>query len=148
MISRKITYTDYDGVERTEVAYFNLTKSELAIMNNSRTGSLRNYLERMVDAKNVPEIMDMFLDILRLSYGVKSPDGRRLIKGEDVWKDFKETLAFDKLFMELMSDDNTMLTFIKGVLPPDLQDATSNVLPSAQTGNITPIPVPTNTPQN
>lgn len=133
MLAEKITYTDFDDVERTETAYFNLTKSELAIMSNSTSGGFRNKLQKMIDSKNSPEILDTFLEIMKTAYGVKSDDGRRLIKNDAVWTDFKETLAFDKLFMKLTTSDEEMLAFVKGILPSDLAEEIKMPVPANDT---------------
>lgn len=128
MIAKRITYVDYDNIPRTETHYFNLTKSELTIMAHSTKGAFSARLKQLVDANDMPNIMDVFLDILKNSYGVKSDDGRRLIKNDDVWNDFRWSPAFDKLFMELTQDEQAMIAFVKGILPPDFAD----VVPSAE----------------
>lgn len=122
MLTKKITYTDYDGNERTETFYFNLTKTELAIMNNSAEGGLNAKLQKMVDGKRVPDIMSTFCEIIRKAYGEKSDDGRRLMKSEERSKAFEETPAYDQLFLELTQNEDAMVAFIKGVLPSDLAE--------------------------
>lgn len=120
MITKKITYVDYNGVERTETAYFNLTKTELAIMSNSVDGGVYNRLVRIVESKNTPEIMSVFCEILKKAYCIKSDDGRRLIKSDDLFEEFSQTPAYDQLFTEITGDETAMASFIKGILPSDL----------------------------
>ena len=36
MIDRVITYTDYDGIEKTEHFYFNMTKAEMVEMTETK----------------------------------------------------------------------------------------------------------------
>ena len=40
MIKKTVTYTDYNGVERTENFYFNLSKAEVMEMEMSTAGGM------------------------------------------------------------------------------------------------------------
>lgn len=132
MLKKTITYTDYNGVERTEDHYFNLTHAELVKMESSREGGLQQELDRISRAKDAPSIMHAFDEILRMSYGKKSPDGRRLMKGDDIFREFQESEAYSLLYMELLNDEKTAAAFIRGILPKDLQPA----------DNVSSIPAP------
>lgn len=120
MITKDITYIDYNGTERTETACFNLTKTELAFMSNSVDGGIYNKLVRIVKSRKAPEIMNTFNEIIKKAYGVVSDDGRRLMKSDELYEEFVQTPAYDKFFMEVTSSDATMAAFIKGILPADL----------------------------
>lgn len=120
MLKKTITYTDFDGNERTEELYFNLTKAELMELQMSEIGGLEKRLKGIIMAQNGVEIMKFFKDIFLNSYGVKSPDGRRFIKNDEVRTDFEQTEAYSQLFMELVTDADKMADFIKGVIPSDL----------------------------
>lgn len=121
MLIKKIKYTDYDGNERTETFYFNLSRSEIAELQLTYPGGYAQYIERTVDSKDRPKLMEMFKDIIMRSYGEKSEDGRRLVKSQELSTAFKQTEAYDELFMELITDPNAAIGFITGVLP-DLGD--------------------------
>lgn len=123
MLKKTITYTDYDGNQRTEDFYFNLTKAELTNMFNSVSGGLEKYLTRIVAAQDGPALMNAIRDIVKASYGEKSLDGRRFMKSEEIFKNFEETEAYSVFFMELMGDDEAALNFIISVLPQDMQGA-------------------------
>ena len=56
MLKKTITYTDYNGVERTEDFYFNLTKAELMEMEIGTTGGMADMIKRIIDAKDAPAI--------------------------------------------------------------------------------------------
>lgn len=127
MVKKTITYTDYDGVERTEDFYFNLSKSELIKMEYGTEGGLTKILKKITDSKDTTEIMRYFDEILSKAYGEKSPDGKRFIKSKELYEAFAQTNAYDILFMELFSDTDKMTSFIKGIVP-DIPD-TQNVLP-------------------
>lgn len=117
MIAKTMTYTDYDGVERKETFYFNLTKAELMDMQLSSQGGLDSLLQRMIDAKDVPELANMFKELIKRSYGVKSADGRRLMKSEALTQEFLETEAYSDLYMELITNTETAAAFVNGIVP-------------------------------
>ena len=80
MLKKTITYTDYNGVERKEDFYFNLTKAELMEMEMSTEGGLAERIQKVVDTKDVPSIIKIFKDLVLKAYGEKSADGKRFIK--------------------------------------------------------------------
>ena len=73
-------------------------------------------------------VMDFIKKIVLKSYGVKSTDGRRFIKSEELSTEFSQTPAFSAFMMKLMTDDKEASSFINGVSPAELaaQMATKN----------------------
>ena len=125
MLKKTITFTDYNGVERTEDFYFNLNEAELTEMQLMKEGGLKEWLERMVKSENKVEIMKMFKMIILKSYGEKSADGRRFIKSDELSENFTQTEAYNKLFMELVSNETTMSDFVKGIIPSSFKTDTA-----------------------
>lgn len=121
MIKKTISYTDYDGNERTEDFYFNLNKAELVEMNLSTEGGLENMIKKIVAERNFPRIVELFKKIILKAYGEKSPDGKRFVKSEELSSAFSQTEAYATLFMELASDADAAAKFINGVVPSDLE---------------------------
>ncbi len=115
MLKKTITYTDYNGVERTEDFYFNLSKAEAMEMELSTSGGLTEMVRRIVAAQDTPTIIKVFKEILLKSYGEKSPDGKRFIKSEALSEEFAQTEAYSQLFMELASDDKAAAAFVNGI---------------------------------
>lgn len=120
MLKKTITYTDFDGNERTEDFYFNLTKAELTMLSLSHAGGLEKHLDRIVKSKDSPSIMKNFREIIKLAYGVKSDDGRRFIKSDEIYENFEQTEAYSVLFMELCTDSKFASEFVNSILPKDL----------------------------
>ena len=120
MIKKTITYTDYNGVERTEDFYFNLTKAELMEMELSKIGGFTEMIKKIIDANDTPEIIKVFKSLLLKSYGKKSEDGKRFIKSEELSAEFEQTEAYSQLFMELATDDKLASEFVNGVVPKDI----------------------------
>lgn len=121
MIAKTITYTDYNGVERTETFRFNLTEQEIMEMQLSTVGGLAEMIQGIIDAQDYPAIIAIFKDLITRSYGVKSPDGRRFMKkdadGKPLVNEFIDTEAFSKLYMELATDDKAAAAFVNGITP-------------------------------
>lgn len=120
MIKETITYTDYNGVERKEDFYFNLTKAEIMEMEMSTQGGLAEMIQRIVAAQDQPAIIKIFKDLIIKAYGVKSPDGKRFIKNEDVVNEFVQTEAYSQMFMKLATDADAAAKFVNGIVPADM----------------------------
>ena len=117
MLKKTITYTDYNGTERTEDFYFNLSKAEVMEMEMSTSGGLAEMIERIVAAQDAPAIIKIFKDLVLKAYGVKSPDGKRFIKSEELATAFSQTEAYSILFMELATDADAAAKFVNGIVP-------------------------------
>ena len=121
MLKKIITYTDYNGVERTEPFYFNLSKAELMEMELGVTGGMTEMLDKIIAAKDAPSLMKTFKEMIMKAYGVKSDDGKRLIKSEELSTAFTQTEAYSVLFMELITDDKAAADFVNGIIPNEIQ---------------------------
>ena len=122
MLKKTIKYTDYNGEERIEDFYFNLTKAEIAEMELGITGGFTNMVKKIIDSRDVPQIMSTFKDIILRAYGVKSDDGRRFIKSKELSEEFSQTEAYSELFMELGSNAEAASAFINGIVPKMPED--------------------------
>lgn len=122
MLKETITYTDYNGVERTEPFYFNLTQAEIMEMELTTKGGLAEYITRIVDAKEVSEIIKVFKDLILKAYGEKSPDGKRFIKSDEISTAFSQTEAYSILFMKLSTDADAAAKFVNGIIPAEASD--------------------------
>ena len=120
MLKKTITYTDYNGAERTEDFYFNLSKAEITEIEMGVKGGLTETITRIVAAQDSPAIIKIFKDLILKAYGVKSPDGKRFEKSEELSTEFAQTEAYSNLFMELAFDANKAAEFINGIVPADL----------------------------
>lgn len=117
MLIKNITYTDYDGNERSETFYFNLSKAELMELEMSVDGGWAERIQQIVNAKDVPTLSKIFKDLILRSYGEKSPDGKRFIKSAAISEAFSQTEAYSELFMELISDPDSASAFMNGIVP-------------------------------
>lgn len=123
MLKKRITYTDYNGVNREEDFYFNLTKAEIMEMEMSTSGGLTELINRVVETQDAPSIIKIFKEIIMKAYGEKSPDGKRFIKSVELADAFSQTPAYSELFMELASDADAASAFVNGIIPADMAQA-------------------------
>lgn len=121
MYVKEIEYTDFNGVARKEKFYFNLTKAEILDMELGKTGGLTEYIQKIIAAQDTPAVMALFKQLLLKSYGVKSDDGRRFIKNDEVRSEFEQTQAFSDLYMLLALNDDEASKFVNAIVPEDMK---------------------------
>lgn len=129
MITKEITFTDYNGQERKEKYQFNFSKAELTEMELSVNGGLSAMMERIKETDDRPELMRIFKDLILKAYGVKSADGKRFIKSEELRTEFSQTEAYSELYMELVTNTDSAISFFNGLIPNDLKDKNGKVVP-------------------
>jgi hypothetical protein len=127
MFKKPITYQDFDGRTVTEDFYFNLTKTELLILESQTPGGLAASLERIGKSNDFNLIVSEFVRIVLATYGVRSEDGKRFIKDEQVIKEFQQTNAWDELFWELATKADAAAEFVNGVFPKDMDRLLSTI---------------------
>ena len=121
MLKKTIAYTDYNGTQREEDFYFNLTKAELMEMEMSTSGGLAEMIQNIVKAQDAPAIIKIFKDLVLKAYGEKSLDGKRFMKvdenGTPLSIAFSQTEAYSNLFMELATNTEAASEFVNGIVP-------------------------------
>ena len=127
MLKKTVTYTDYNGVERTEDFYFNLTRSELMEMHLTTEGGMDEKINSIIKAKS-----------LLKSYGKKSPDGRLFMKNDEIRAEFEASPVYDELYMKLFTDENAAADFVNGVIP-QVQPKANPAMQMAATANAAPV---------
>lgn len=121
MLVRTFKYEDFDGNQREETFCFHLTRAEIIKWLTTRGDyTLDKVLEKLSEERNGKEIMNNLEDLIRLSVGKKSLDGRRFDKSEEAKNDFIETEAYSILFTELVTDANAAANFVNAIIPKDL----------------------------
>lgn len=121
MIKKTITFTDYNGVERTEDHWFNLTETELMRLQMSAKGGLDTILKGLIASQDGAAIIATIEDIVQKAYGVRGLDGRQFIKNENVLNEFTQTEAYSQLIMELVTNADEAAKFVKGIMPAKIQ---------------------------
>lgn len=116
MLKKTITYTDLNGVDRTEDFYFDLSQPEILRMQASEKGGYDVQLRSIAADMNAGLIMQFFEDFIKKAYGEKSEDGRRFIKSPELSEAFMQTPAYEVLFEELVTDDQKAADFVNGIM--------------------------------
>lgn len=136
MITKTVPYEDYNGKTRTEDFNFHLNKAELLELEASYEGGWSAHIQRVVNSNNNREIFNTMKDLLLRAYGVKSEDGRRFMKSEEIRRSFEESPAYEIILVELTLDKNAAKNaadFINGIVPKDMPkaDAAPAAIPAA-----------------
>lgn len=134
MLTKKIKFEDYNGVEREETHFFNLSKAEIMEMELGTAGGFAEMINNIIAAQDTPSLVKIFKDLILKAYGVKSQDGRRFEKSEELSTEFSQTEAYSSLFMELIGDADAAVDFVNGIVPAELSKKAKeqNLLPKAE----------------
>lgn len=126
MLTKAITYTDYNGNKKTKNFYFNLTRTELAKMELLDKAGLEETIKQMINEDDREKIVGLFDRIVLGAVGEKSADGELFIKNDQIRENFINHPAYDTLFMELISSDKAMSDFIAAIVPADISEGAKN----------------------
>lgn len=131
MFEKKIRYTDYDNNVREETLRFHLSKAELMDMQLSEVGGMKNLLDRMIEEQDNTKLAKYFKDLLLMSYGEKAPDGKHFLKededGHKLYRKFMQTEAYSEMYMWLLTGEEAVLEFVKGIMPEDIEGDDTNL---------------------
>ena len=129
MYKRVFNFTDFDGNQRTEEAFFNLTEAEVMMwVTTNKEYTLDKLILELTRVGDVRRLMEIFEDLILRSYGRKSMDGRRFIKSAELSEEFKQTEMYSKLFMELVNDSAKSAEFVNAILPKNLSQDIDKIL--------------------
>lgn len=117
MLQKIITYVDFDGVEKKQTCYFNMTRAEILKFEMGMPGGAMAQITRWVNEKNDAKVFEAFENLILLSYGERTPDGR-FIKNQAIRDSFACTEAYSNLFMEIVNSEEAMAAFVEGIMPP------------------------------
>jgi hypothetical protein len=141
MLKREIKYEDFDGNMVSDVFYFNLSQPELIELEVETTKGFGRLLQDIVESKDNKEIIARFKQIVLMAYGVKSEDGKRFIKSDQLKEEFSQTAAYSALFMELATNDDAAIIFLNGVLPREFRGEAGKAV-AAQSSSASPPTLP------
>lgn len=117
MVKKTITYKDFNDVERTEDFYFNISKPEIIKWQLEEGYGLEEEINKLTKSSDNKKAIEIFEKLLSKAYGIKSEDGKRFMKSDEISRSFTETNAYEKLYMELAYDDKKAADFINGIAP-------------------------------
>ena len=132
MIKKTVKYVDFNGVDKSEDLYFNLTKTELNNLNFKHHGTYSDQLKAIVDNKDVKLVTELFAEIIQRGYGIKSEDGRNFRKSPEILYDFTTSAVYDALMTELLENADEAANLFVGMLPSDLQGQVKDEMKKGQ----------------
>lgn len=117
MLKKEIAYTDYNGNERVETCYFNLTRAELAEYDAQFAvhGGIIEYLTMLTKTNDTNKLVQAFKDLILRSYGEKTSTGR-FIKTPELRDAFMVSEPYSELFFEITSSQEAAEAFINGLI--------------------------------
>lgn len=124
MVSRDITFTDYDGTQKTDKFWFNLTPADVQDLNLEIPGGLESVTKDLETDPNIVKILKTFKMIILKAYGVRTPD-KKFYKDEIETKAFAASDAFSQLFLDFMnnSSKDDVVAFISAMFPQGMDIA-------------------------
>lgn len=129
MYVKKIRFTDFNDVQREEEHFFNLNKAEvIKWLTTSGDYTLDKVLDRLSKERNGKKIMEIFEDMIKMSYGKPSLDGRKFEKTEEIWNEFYQSDAYSELFTELVTDAAKAADFVNKIIPKDLAAEVAKII--------------------
>ncbi len=127
MYKKIIKYQDFNGVDREEPFYFNLSKAELMEMELSTQAGVEEMIKMLIATKDNAKIVQIFKELILKSYGIKSEDGTRFIKTQELREAFEQSNAYSEFFIELISNTDEQVRFINSVISgvnmPEMNEA-------------------------
>lgn len=133
MVKEVVTYKDFEGNERTDVLYFNLTKAECMEMELAPEGGVEQMARDITETKDPMQIIRIIKRFLLAAYCERTSDGRGIIKTPDRTAAFAASEAYSELFVSLAQDADRLARFFNGVLPFVPEVANASELPAAKT---------------
>jgi hypothetical protein len=117
MITKEIKYTNYmTGEEQTEKASFHLNKADmLRLIARSGKKTWEEHVQDIVDREDADELFDFIEEVIGLSYGVRSEDGRTFARDKEQRKAFINSEPYAELLASFVVDQDTAAEFFRGV---------------------------------
>lgn len=134
MITKTITYTDFLGTERTEDFMFHLSETDIMDLQLTTEGGIDKVIEKIINSKDTPGLVTLFKELILTSYGRVTQDGRQFEKSPELKTAFSQTAAFNKMYMDMLTNDQDAADFIKAVIP-NLDDLKAKLEAKANAAN-------------
>ncbi len=116
MFKQTISYTDFNGTERTEDLYFHLSKVEMLRLQTEIGGDLQEYAKRVTQEGNLEELLAFIEKMILNSYGKKTLDGRSFTKSKELREEFENSQAYAEVFELLLTTPGLAEKFGQGIV--------------------------------
>lgn len=126
MYKTTVTYENYNGEKITEDLYFHLSRAEIIKLEMSMEGGLSSYIDDIISSGSRSKLFEMIEMFITKSYGIKSSNGNKFLKSDEILSDFMDSEAYSEFLMDVFKDDNSLANFFNGVFPKEIISAVSN----------------------
>lgn len=139
MITKSVKYEDLEGNPVVKDFDFHLNKSEIAELQFREDGSTFDdvIIKISQDETNVRTVLNIIKEIVTVSVGRRSEDGKRFIKDDIALNDLVQTDAYSELLFDLISSPDSVAKFVKGLLPRELARDYDKTLNTDDLNNLT-----------
>jgi hypothetical protein len=130
MIKKTITYTAFDDEIVTEDFYFHIKKSvllenmdlkeTLQDLQDSLTAEGRT--EENLTEDEVKTLLELVKRLMKLSYGIRSEDGKKHRQTPEIWDDFYDSAAYDAILFQMFQEKGVAMAFLGGIMPKELME--------------------------
>lgn len=129
MFKYTVKYKDFLENERERTLYFTIPEADtirmIAREMNVNTDDedlrygFKTRIEQTVAGGNGGEIMELFDEFIKASYGIIKDDGETFDRGPEVYEEWTKTASYQKFYETLMTDTDLMIDFVNGIFPAD-----------------------------
>jgi hypothetical protein len=135
MIKESIQWKGHNGQTMNKTLYFNLDRFEIAHDMELEVLEARFKkfqedvvgpdpdLKRDMTPPEVRELLDIVKVMVKHAYGVRSADGIRFSKNEDIWNEFVEIGAFSAFIWYLFENPTRANAFLTNIWPEEVKEA-------------------------
>lgn len=113
MLKKVIKFTDIEGNEAEETAYFNLTQIEFLRLSGRLgiKGDLQKGLLALVQAEDMDKMLNAIEDIILTSYGVRDSNTSGFKKSPALREAFSNSIPYSDFFISLLNDPEVLKEF-------------------------------------
>ena len=134
MFQTTVSYTDFDGHERTETLYFNITEQQMRDLYQTDPDFSEKTLSSIVEGSDTAEMLRIMKKLILASYGEKSADGKVHKKNKEIRENFECSAAFEQLMDDIMykADEKYLKNFFTKIFPTKFADTINEQFGKAQ----------------
>lgn len=113
MLKKVLKFTDIEGNEAEETAYFNLTQVEFLRLSGRLgiKGDLQKGLLALVQAEDMDKMLNAIEDIILTSYGVRDANTSGFKKSPALREAFSNSIPYSDFFISLLNDPAVLKEF-------------------------------------
>lgn len=119
MFATTVNYTDFDGHERKETLYFNITEQQMRDLYQDDPDFSEKALTNAMETRDNNEFLRIMKKLILASYGEKSEDGKVHKKNKEIRENFECSAAFEQLMDDIMykADEKYLKGFFTQIFP-------------------------------